>query len=102
VEAFACGTPVLAARSGSLTELVEHGRTGLHFAPGEPNDLASQATWAASHPDALRQMRVAARQEFEAKYSGDRNYDQLLAIYQTASERVRSAHRSKVAVRSSL
>jgi glycosyltransferase involved in cell wall biosynthesis len=101
VEAFACGTPVLAARSGALTDLVEHGRTGLHFAPGEPDDLASKARWAASHPDALRQMRVAARQEFEAKYTGDRNYDQLLAIYQTASERVRSAHRSKVAVRSS-
>ncbi len=89
VEAFACGTPVLAARSGALTDLVEHGRTGLHFTPGEPDDIASKARWAASHPDALRRMGLAARQDFEARYSADRNYDQLLAIYQTASARVR-------------
>lgn len=95
VEAFACGTPVLAARIGALTDLVEHGRTGLHFNPGEPDDLASKARWAASHPDALGQMRLAARQDFEAKYTGDRNYHQLLAIYQTASARVGSAHAVK-------
>jgi glycosyltransferase involved in cell wall biosynthesis len=89
-EAFACGTPVLAARIGALAELVEDGRTGLHFAPGDSDDLASKANWAASHLDALRHMRLAARQDFEAKYSGDRNYDQLLAIYETASARMRS------------
>jgi glycosyltransferase involved in cell wall biosynthesis len=42
-EAFAAGTPVLAADIGAVAELVEHGRTGLKFRPGDPDDLATHA-----------------------------------------------------------
>jgi glycosyltransferase involved in cell wall biosynthesis len=87
VEAFACGTPVLAARAGALTEQVDEGRTGLHFTPGSPDDLAAKVHWAATHPAELHRMRVAARSEFEAKYTSDRNYDLLLSVYETAIAR---------------
>ncbi len=39
VEAYARGLPVLAPRLGSLEELIHHGRTGIHFEPGDPLDL---------------------------------------------------------------
>ncbi len=86
-EAFAAGTPVIAADIGAVAELVEHGRTGLKFRPGDPEDLATQVEWALSHPSELRRMREEVRAEFEAKYTAERNYLALMEIYDAALER---------------
>jgi glycosyltransferase involved in cell wall biosynthesis len=86
-EAFATGTPVIAADIGAVAELVEHGRTGLIFRPGDPEDLVAQVEWALSHPAELRIMRDEARAEFEAKYTAERNYRALMEIYEAALER---------------
>ena len=87
VEAFATGTPVIAADIGAVAELVEHGRTGLEFRPGDPEDLVTQVEWALSHPAELRRMRDEVRAEFEAKYTAERNYRALMEIYEAALER---------------
>lgn len=86
-EAFARGTPVIAADLGAMAELVEHGRTGLRFRPGDPDDLAAKVEWAWTHPSELAAMRPAARAEFEAKYTAERNYELLMEIYQLAIQR---------------
>ena len=67
VEAFACGVPVIASRLGAIAEIVEDGRTGLHFTPGDPEDLAAKVEWAWTHPHAMEEMGRAARCEYEAK-----------------------------------
>jgi len=85
-EAFAAGTPVIAANIGAVAELVEHGRTGLKFRPGDPEDLVSQVEWALSHSAELRSMREEVRAEFEAKYTAERNYRALMEIYEAALE----------------
>jgi glycosyltransferase involved in cell wall biosynthesis len=87
VEAFAAGTPVIAANIGAVAELVEHGRTGLKFRPGDPEDLVTQVEWALSHSADLRSMREEVRAEFEAKYTAERNYRALMEIYEAALER---------------
>jgi glycosyltransferase involved in cell wall biosynthesis len=87
-EAFAAGTPVIAANIGAVAELVEHGRTGLKFRPGDPEDLVTQVEWALSHPAQLRRMREEVRAEFEAKYTAERNYRALMEIYEAALEKV--------------
>jgi glycosyltransferase involved in cell wall biosynthesis len=84
VEAFAKGTPVIASKIGAIAELVDHGRTGLHFSPGNPIDLAAKVKWVLQHPEQLAQMRQAARGEFEAKYTATKNYEQLMKIYTLA------------------
>lgn len=81
VEAFAKGTPVVAAKIGAIAELVESGRTGLHYDPTSPEDLVAQIEWMLAHPRPWAAMRVAARQEFEANYTAAQNYQQLMAIY---------------------
>ena len=86
-EAFAAGTPVIAANIGAVAELVEHGRTGLKFRPGDPEDLVTQLEWALSHSAELRSMREEVRAEFEAKYTAERNYRALMEIYEGALER---------------
>jgi glycosyltransferase involved in cell wall biosynthesis len=83
-EAFACGVPVVVSRIGSLAEIVEDGVTGLHFAPGDAADLAAKVEWAWTHPQEMEKMGRAARREYEAKYTAERNYEQLMRIYETA------------------
>lgn len=84
-EAFAKGTPVIASRLGTSIEMIEPGRTGELFDPGDALDLASRVNELAAAPaDRLRQMRAAARHEYEAKYRADANYEQLVAAYNRA------------------
>ena len=84
IEAFACGLPVIASNIGSIPEFVDHGRTGLLFRPGDAEDLARQVRWTIEHPDRLALMRQAARQEFETKYTAERNYKMLTGVYELA------------------
>jgi len=91
IEAFAVGTPVVVSRSGALPELVEPGRTGLCFNPGDPDDLARQLDYLLSRSQLLAEMRREARAEYEAKYTAERNYPQLMAIYQQAIDRAKSS-----------
>ena len=86
VEAFACGLPVIASNLGSMAEVVRHRHNGLLFTPGDPEDLARQVRWAFDHPEELRAMRANARREYEEKYTAERNYKMLMAIYEMAIE----------------
>lgn len=84
VEAFACGLPVIASRLGAMAEIVEDRRTGLLFTAGDPQDLAAKIRWAWAHPAAMARMGKQARDEYERKYTGARNYEQLMVIYEQA------------------
>ena len=90
VEAYAKGTTVIASDLGALAELVEDGRTGLRFRPGNPEDLAAKVEWAWTHPRELAAMGQEARREYELKYTAERNYEQLMEMYRLAIERARS------------
>jgi glycosyltransferase involved in cell wall biosynthesis len=87
-EAYACGTPVLASRLGAMQEIVHDGCTGLHFTPCDADDLAKKVEWAWAHPEEMRAMGRNARAEYELKYSAERNYNLLLAIYHQTIHRV--------------
>lgn len=86
IEAFACGVPVIASRLGGLLEIVESGKTGLHFTPGDACDLGDKVGWACAHATEMAAMGRAARVEFEAKYTAERNYQLLMRIYQRATD----------------
>jgi glycosyltransferase involved in cell wall biosynthesis len=81
-EAFACGVPVIASRLGSMAEIIQDGLTGLHFNPGDPTDLATKVEWAWTHPEEMACMGRAARAEYEAKYTAEKNYTMLMQIYE--------------------
>jgi glycosyltransferase involved in cell wall biosynthesis len=83
-EAFACRTPVIASRLGAMAEIVGDGYSGLHFTPGDPEDLARKVEWAWTHPDEIRTMGENARKEYESKYTAEKNYPRLMEIYEHA------------------
>ena len=84
IEAFACGVPIIGSRLGSIEEIVQDGRTGLLFKPGNPDDLAEKASWLWAHEDKVRQFGVEARLEFKTKYTAAQNYEKLRDIYNSA------------------
>ncbi|MDO9280007.1 MAG: glycosyltransferase family 4 protein [Polaromonas sp.] len=90
VEAFASRLPVIASRLGGMPEWVTDGVTGLLFEPGNAQDLAKKMSWAQQHPDAMAEMGRKARALYEAKFTAEQNYPQLIKIYQDAISEVKS------------
>lgn len=84
LEAYSCGTPVLASRIGSMDEIVVEGESGSKFEPGNAADLANRLNLLRANPSRLRAMRVATRALFEERYTAERNYSRLLDIYHHA------------------
>lgn len=84
VEAFAAGLPVIASRLGAMADLVQDGVTGLHFEPGNAEDLVARMRWASANASSMAAMGRNARGRYEAEYTAERNHQLLIAIYEAA------------------
>jgi glycosyltransferase involved in cell wall biosynthesis len=73
MEALASGTPVVAFRSGALSEIVEHGRTG--FIVQNQKEMADAIRAAGALDPAV------CRATAEARFSAERMADQYLTLY---------------------
>jgi glycosyltransferase involved in cell wall biosynthesis len=80
-EAFACGKPVITSRLGAMAELVQDGKTGLLFEPGNSEDLAAKMKWMLENEEACKEMGKNGRKEFEEKYTAGKNFEILMDIY---------------------
>jgi glycosyltransferase involved in cell wall biosynthesis len=87
VEAFAKGTPVIASGHGAMADVACDGRTGMLFKPGDPHELAGRIRDLLRDPNALSAMRAAARREYESRYTGRTNHEQLMEVYMRALQR---------------
>jgi glycosyltransferase involved in cell wall biosynthesis len=86
LEAFANEISVICARLGAQEELIENGKTGLHFTAGDPKDLAAKVLWLWQNPEESERMGYNARKEYEQKYTAERNHKMLIDIYHRALE----------------
>ncbi len=73
IEAFACGTPVIAYRNGSVPEIMEHGVTGFVVNSQE------QAVQAARKIDTIDRQRC--RDVFERRYTAASMAENYLTVY---------------------
>jgi glycosyltransferase involved in cell wall biosynthesis len=87
IEAFAHGTPVVAANIGAIRELVDEGRTGALFQPGNAASLAEAVARVLRGLESGERARARAREVFEARYTADENYAALVRIYDAARTR---------------
>lgn len=87
VEAFACGTPVIATALGGHPEIVINEYNGLLFRPGDAYDLAAKITWFEENGTIAAVMRQNALHTFRTQYTAELNYAQLLEIYSAALAR---------------
>jgi glycosyltransferase involved in cell wall biosynthesis len=81
-EAFAVGLPVIASNLGSMSTIIDHQRTGLHFEAGNPTSLVEAVRWFGAQPNETAKMREQVRLEYETKYTAERNYAQMMNIYE--------------------
>jgi glycosyltransferase involved in cell wall biosynthesis len=90
LESFAFAKPVIAARLGSVPELVEDGKTGLLFEPRDEKQLAEKIKYLYENPEAVKKMGKNARNKVEQNYSAEKYYPKLLGLYQSLITRKNS------------
>lgn len=81
IEAFATGTPVLASRLGSMVEMIEEGKNGFLFEPGNMDDLhelIKKIKW-------KEELYAGPRNSYLEKYSEEAHYNNILKIYKQLS-----------------
>jgi glycosyltransferase involved in cell wall biosynthesis len=81
IEAFALGKPVVGSRIGGIPELIQHGRTGLLFPPGDVKALRAAVEWLSERPEVVRAYGHNARRYAEDHLNAQSHYDRLMAIY---------------------
>ena len=77
LEAIACGTPVVAAAAGALTETVTDGETGYHFEAGDGDAFRAAIDRTLAESDRLP-TRLGERRE---RLCVERSIDELRAVY---------------------
>jgi glycosyltransferase involved in cell wall biosynthesis len=91
VEALSHGTPVIATRIGSMTEMISEGKNGWLVPPGDVRELAASIANVFRFGRAMGAIRASARRDFEDKYTAERNYHLLMNIYHDViAERLRN------------
>ena len=71
-EAHACGTPVIAFKTGGLLDVVEDKVTGSLADPFDPNSLAQEIHWILEEPNRALELGFAARKRAENLWSPER------------------------------
>ena len=90
LEALACGCPVVAPRAGGIPNLVEHGRTGLLYAPGDLGD-AGRLTRAVLGDAALRARLGRAGREAVETWDWEHSVGRVRQFYAEAIAACRPA-----------
>jgi len=81
IEAFCAGLPVIGSKIGTIEEAIDNNVTGIHFEPNNPEDLREKVNKIINDKKLLTTLSENARKEFLNKYTPEKNYSQLIEIY---------------------
>lgn len=81
IEAFCAGLPVIGSKIGAIEEIIDNNVTGIHFEPNNPEDLREKVNKIINDKKLLTTLSENARKEFLNKYTPEKNYSQLIEIY---------------------
>lgn len=81
IEAMAAGTPVVATRTGALTETVKHGHTGLLVQRNDPDGLADAICQLLENKEKASQMGRVSRAAMRNERAWDTTAEKLLEIF---------------------
>lgn len=95
IEAMASGLPVVAAATGGLVEIVEHGRTGVLVPADDVPGFAGAVDRLLRDRELAARLGCAARASVAARYSFDRMVDAFEDLY-VSELRHRSARPSQI------
>jgi glycosyltransferase involved in cell wall biosynthesis len=81
VEAMACGTPILAAASGGIPEIIEHGKTGWLVPPCDEQTLAAAIVSLSRQPGLRGLFAERGKNHVRSRFSAGRYLAELQAFY---------------------
>jgi glycosyltransferase involved in cell wall biosynthesis len=88
MEAFACGTPVVATRLGAMSELVDDGLNGWLFEAHDAVNLMEKLRTAIATCSPASPIREAARRTYLRRFTASVNLPLLLDLYHRAMGRL--------------
>jgi len=84
LEAYALGKPVIGSNLGGIPELIQQGKTGYVFTPGDVESLATVLRQVFDTTDgAIAEMGRASRVLVEREYTEQHYFDRMLALYRS-------------------
>jgi len=84
VQAMACACPVVGARVGALTDIIDHDKTGLLFKAGDSEDLVRTLEGLYGNRELCRRLGRAGEEKALGQYSRESVYAALMAAYEDA------------------
>jgi glycosyltransferase involved in cell wall biosynthesis len=84
-EAMSAGIPVIASHAGGIPELVEHGKTGFLFEPGDARDLAMKMNEFTRHPEKMKILGDAAYNKIK-NYRINQQVQKIIELYNRIPE----------------
>ena len=99
LEAHACGTPVVAFRTGGLVDIVDDHITGALVEPFDSESLAAAIRWVLEDPQRRRKLGAAARQRAERLWDPARVAGLYAEVYGEALERAAQKSSSTLPLR---
>ncbi|HVI80188.1 MAG TPA: glycosyltransferase family 4 protein [Candidatus Acidoferrum sp.] len=81
LEGFMAARPVVASRIGGLPYIVEDGKSGLLFEPGNAEELAQHLRYLVGHPAEAESMGRRGRMLTETKYGPEEGYENLMRVF---------------------
>ena len=86
LEAFASGLPVISSNLGAMASMIRHGYNGLHFEPGNTEDLMDKLSyWQTLTETQKANYRRNAHATFLEHYMPEKNKERLLEIYHSVA-----------------
>ena len=83
LEAMACGTAVVASKTGGIPEVVADGETGLLVPPDDPAALAESINAMTRDPDRAKAMGTAGRERAKTMFDWAKIAEQTAELYRT-------------------
>ncbi|MBZ4664797.1 glycosyltransferase family 4 protein [Mahella sp.] len=83
LEAMACAKPVIASSVGGVPEIIDHGRTGLLFPPGDSGTLAMYLEYLIEHKKEAIDMGLRARRRLDGHFDVRTMVKKIEGIYRS-------------------
>ena len=80
------GKPVVGARIGGISELIDHGVDGLLFEAGNVQELRQRINHLVEHTKERTKMGRAARKKAEKEFDFHSHYPKIMEIYYSLVE----------------
>ena len=93
LEAMSHSLPAVCSRIGGLSEVVEDGKTGLLYEPGNTYELADRIRTLWQNPALCRRLGDAGRRKVREDYAAERLMDRLIGIYEKVIMESKGRHR---------